>query len=526
MLWIDHFGIRIKILLTVFMTCFICGGISLIISIHFNNKELHKGLMEKARTIHSRLDVAAKYVSSQGGLPPLIEKITQKYKDPSQILDEEKKIILQQVPIYAAMKIGAEGSETENYTFRVFSNEPRRKENLATLREMEVFKKFESTPDLKEWVEDNDQKVTVYRPVRLTESKGCFVCHGDPAKSPWGNGKDLLGYQMENWKEGKLHGVFAISSDLAAIKAAQAQAGVISSSTYLGIFIGVGALLALLLAAFTIRGPIQELQKLSGFLNESGGQINSTSQKIADSSQSLSESSTQQAVSLEETVSTVKELTSMVRLNTDNSKQSAILASAARESAEKGEREVHALIESIQNISTDSKRIEEITTIIDDIAFQTNLLALNAAVEAARAGEQGKGFAVVADAVRSLAQKSAAAAKDISELLKKSSERIEKGNHQANQGGLVLSEIVGAVRKVAELNNEIASASEEQSHGISQIGKAMTQLDQVTQQNASVSEEAAATAEELSSQSTNLRSNAELLEKIVRGTRKQMPRDL
>lgn len=274
------------------------------------------------------------------------------------------------------------------------------------------------------------------------------------------------------------------------------------------------------LASVFVRGPVATLQEVTSVLSQTGSQITSASQQIANSSQSLSAAATQQASSLEETVATMEELTSMVRLNTDNSKQAANLASTTRDVAERGERDIKALIYSIQSISADSKKIEEITTVIDDIAFQTNLLALNAAVEAARAGEQGKGFAVVADAVRSLAQRSAEAAKDIADLIKKSVEKIEMGSQQAKQGGVVLTEIVTSVRKVAELNNEIASASDEQSQGISQIGKAMNQLDEVTQGNAAVSEEAAAAAEELSAQSVQLKSSAVSLEQVVFGQRK------
>lgn len=517
MRFFDQLGIKIKILMTVLMASLICAIVALGTSLYFNQIELRKGLVEKSKTIHSRLDVAAKYVAKQGGLAPMIEKFTQKYKDPSELSADEKLVILQQVPIFAAMKIGAEDSDKELYTFRVFSDEPRRKENLATATEMEIFRKFTDNPALQEWVDDNSNTVTVYRPIRLKEAHGCFTCHGDPASSPWGNGKDILGYPMENWKEGKLHGVFAVSSDLATIKAAHADIGTTSSTTYLILLITLGGIVALGMAAALIKGPVTTLQEVTRFLGESGGEMTSASQQIASSSQSLSQSTTEQASSLEETVATMEELTSMVRLNSDNSKQAAALASATRQIAEKGEREIKSLIDSIQSISADSKKIEEITTVIDDIAFQTNLLALNAAVEAARAGEQGKGFAVVAEAVRSLAQRSSVAAKDIAELIQKSVEKIEAGSEQANQGGVVLTEIVGSVRKVAELNNEIAHASEEQSNGISQIGKAMNQLDQVTQKNAAVSEEAAAAAEELSAQSASLKTNAASLEKIVFG---------
>lgn len=519
--WMNQLSIRAKILGTVFMSCVICAGVSLATSIHYHNLEIVKSLVAKSRTIHSRLDVAARYIGTQGGLSPMIEKFTLKYQDDSQMTEADKLLVLQQVPIFAAMKIGIEDSEKEHYSFRVFSDQPRRKENLANEAEMKIFRKFEGEPGLKEFVETNSEKVTVYRPVRLTESHGCFNCHGDPQKSPWKNGKDILGYKMENWSEGKLHGVFAISNDVSAVAAAAAQeAGTFSSITMLLIFILIGGLAAILLAAVFIRGPISTLQRVTQVLGDSGLEITSAAQQISNSSSALSSSTTQQASSLEETVATMEELTSMVKLNSDNSKQAASLASSTRDVAEKGESDIKALIESIQSISADSKKIEEITTVIDDIAFQTNLLALNAAVEAARAGEQGKGFAVVAEAVRSLAQRSSVAAKDIADLIKKSVQKIESGSRQASQGGVVLTEIVTSVRKVADLNNEIANASEEQSQGISQIGKAMNQLDQVTQGNAASSEGAAAAAEKLSAQSENLKQSAESLEIIVFGAQK------
>lgn len=252
-------------------------------------------------------------------------------------------------------------------------------------------------------------------------------------------------------------------------------------------------------------------------LAEGSNQVSQAAEQIANSSQSLSQASSQQAASLEETVATMEELTSMVKTNSENAKQAASLALSTRDIAVKGETEIKTLIESIRTISSDSKKIAEITSVIDDIAFQTNLLALNASVEAARAGEQGKGFAVVAEAVRSLAQRSAEAAKNIANLISESVERINQGSQQANQGGQVLAEIVTSVKKVADLNSEIASASEEQSKGIEQIGKAMNHLDEVTQQNAAASEEAAAAAEELSAQSGSLMGSVSALNQVVTG---------
>ncbi|WP_413559446.1 methyl-accepting chemotaxis protein [Bdellovibrio sp. HCB209] len=233
-------------------------------------------------------------------------------------------------------------------------------------------------------------------------------------------------------------------------------------------------------------------------------QVAAASTQIASSAVQLSEASTEQASSLEETVATLEELTSMVKVNSEHAKEAARLSESTRSIAGKGEEEIKQLIASMSEISKDSRKIEEIINVIDDIAFQTNLLALNAAVEAARAGEQGKGFAVVAEAVRALAQRSSSAAKDINDLIKSSVEKIEKGSVQAGQSGKVLEDILNSVKKVSDINAEIATASNEQTNGIQQISTAMNQLDQVTQVNAASSEEAAAAAEELSAQGVQL----------------------
>lgn len=232
-------------------------------------------------------------------------------------------------------------------------------------------------------------------------------------------------------------------------------------------------------------------------LSTASARVATSVEQLNEAGNSLSQSSTEAAASLEETVAALEEMTSMVQMNSDNAKQAAALSASSKDSAETGEQEIKNLIHSMGAISQSSKKIEEIIDVIDDIAFQTNLLALNAAVEAARAGEQGKGFAVVAEAVRSLAQRSASSAKEISTLIKDSVAQIEDGSRIADQSGESLADIVNSIKKVADLNNEIAAASAEQTTGIQQISKAMNQLDQAAQANAASAEEIAATSSEI-----------------------------
>lgn len=279
----------------------------------------------------------------------------------------------------------------------------------------------------------------------------------------------------------------------------------------------ISALVLLVVGIFIATRLTALLSQVSVRISDSGEQVRSASEQLSIASQQLSAGATEAASSLEETVSSLEELSSMVKLNADNAKEASSLSQSSKGSAEDGETEIKNLISAMTDISSSSKKIEEIINVIDDIAFQTNLLALNAAVEAARAGEQGKGFAVVAEAVRNLAQRSASAAKDITVLIKESVEKITHGSKIADQSGEVLKNIVTSVKKVADLNNEIASASAEQSNGISQISKAMNELDQATQRNAASAEETAASSEEMSAQAIELQGLVGQLTQVIDG---------
>ena len=232
--------------------------------------------------------------------------------------------------------------------------------------------------------------------------------------------------------------------------------------------------------------------------------INTASQEIAVGNQDLSSRTEQQASSLEETASSMEQLTVTVKQNADGSRQANELASGAQQVAKKGGAVVAQVVETMGAIHQSSSRIADIIGVIDGIAFQTNILALNAAVEAARAGEQGRGFAVVATEVRNLAQRSAAAAKEIKGLIADSVDKVENGTKLVDQAGRTMEEIVAAIGHVATIMTDIASASQEQSTGIQQVGMAVAQMDEVTQQNAALVEEAAAAAESLEEQALTL----------------------
>ena len=226
--------------------------------------------------------------------------------------------------------------------------------------------------------------------------------------------------------------------------------------------------------------------------------------EIAQGNHDLSSRTEHQASALEETAASMEELSSTVHQNADNAREANRLAQQASQVATEGGRVVGKVVETMKGINDSSRKISDIIAVIDGIAFQTNILALNAAVEAARAGEQGRGFAVVASEVRSLAGRSAEAAKEIKALINASVERVEQGNSLVDQAGATMNEVVQAIRRVTDLMGEISSASSEQSSGVAQIGEAVTQMDQVTQQNAALVEEMAAAASSLQSQAEDL----------------------
>jgi len=260
----------------------------------------------------------------------------------------------------------------------------------------------------------------------------------------------------------------------------------------------IGALFA------ALRRMQESLTRTVSAVRSGVDEINVGAREISAGNTDLSSRTEQQAASLQETAASMEELAGTVKQNADNARQANQLAASASDVAERGGEAVSEVVSTMQEISGSSRKISEIVSVIDGIAFQTNILALNAAVEAARAGEQGKGFAVVAGEVRSLAQRSAQAAKEIKTLIEDSVSKVGAGSQQVERAGATMQEIVASVKRVTDIMGEISAASDEQSSGIEQVNRAVTQMDEVTQQNAALVEEAAAAAGSLQEQAQKL----------------------
>jgi hypothetical protein len=361
----------------------------------------------------------------------------------------------------------------------------------------DVFRSF-AAGKTEYFIEDTKANMLVLaRPVVLTS--GCTLCHGDPATSATHDGKDPLGFPMENLHTGDIKGAFVL-------KATMTKDAVVLASMEKITIVG-SIVLALLVLAFHFlnqRLIVMPLQGVSGELTDGARQIQSVAGQLGASSQNLAQGATEQAASLEETSAAMEQINSMTAQNVDHSQRAVALMGDTASSVKQVNLSLDHMLGSMQEIGTSSDKIAKIIKVIDEIAFQTNILALNAAVEAARAGEAGLGFAVVADEVRTLAQRSAQAAKDTASL-------IEESISTASAGGARLDEVAKAVSRVTEVSekvkvliDEISSGSHEQAKGISQITTALRQMDQVTQQSAAGAEENAAAGADLHNQSVSL----------------------
>ena len=318
-----------------------------------------------------------------------------------------------------------------------------------------------------------------YRAVQLGDT--CLYCHGDPNNPEhniWGttDGTDGLGYAMDNKRTGDMHGAFMIEQSL---DSAEAELFAEMSLVTLAIVIGLAAG-GIIFSFVIIRVIERPIDVISSNLNEGAAQVSSASGQVADSSQSMAQGASQQASSLEETAAALEEMFDD-SANADNASQADAKTREVQDAANQSRDSLDRMSNAIEKIRNSSNETAKIIKTIDEIAFQTNLLALNAAVEVARAGEAGKGFTVVAEEVRSLAQRSAAAAKSTADLIKESQDNAENGEAVSGEVSDVMSKIIEGMVSIATLVNEVSSATTEQSKGIGQIHSAVQHLDSLTQ---------------------------------------------
>ena len=307
------------------------------------------------------------------------------------------------------------------------------------------------------------------------------------------------------------------TEELRTLQAEEMQATQNSTIMLVLVLSVVGVIIGIVIALMIVRSIVGPLTKINNNLRDGAEQVASASEQLSAASQQLAEGSSEQASSLEETSATLDESNSMLQQTADNTAKATEIAQVAAKASDKGSQEMKEMMASMKQIKDSSGELSKIIKVIDDIAFQTNLLSLNAAVEAARAGEAGAGFAVVAEEVRNLAQRSAKAAQDTTEIIEKNVQLAESGVNVAQKVQEALQEINTQSNELSKLIDQINSASREQTQGISQINQAVNQMEQVTQQNAANAEETASSSEEMSAQAESLNEIVLQLNEMITG---------
>ncbi|HTI99207.1 MAG TPA: methyl-accepting chemotaxis protein [Dongiaceae bacterium] len=419
------------------------------------------------------------------------------------------------IPIVASWQAAEKSAKDQGFEFFTPSTPGIAARNSKNDNGAEFSAAFQAFAAGKEeyFIQDHkNHELLLARPVRLTDS--CLSCHGDPARSITGDGRDPLGFPMENMKAGDIKGAFVLKAPMTH--------DTVVARTMRSMTLVCGILLIVTIVGFyyfSAKYINRPLVTAINHIDTASHQTVAAAGEISGASQSLAEGASEQAASLEETSASLEEMASVTKRNAENAQKATELARGARTAADTGAAGMRDMTTAMNAIKQSSDETAKIIKTIDEIAFQTNILALNAAVEAARAGEAGMGFAVVADEVRNLAQRSAQAAKETSVKIEGALARTAQGVEISGKVAAALEEITVKVRQVDELVAEVSGSSQEQTQGIQQINLAVGQMDKVTQGNAANAEETASAAEELNSQAGAMKDAVSELTHLVQGRR-------
>jgi len=428
-------------------------------------------------------------------------------KDLAAAADFRQTAVYKTVPVVSAWNSIAEVARQEGYEFRVPAHHPRNPNNTPRFDEEPILRLLESEglPEMFR-IDDKANEILYARPIVL--SADCLSCHGDPSSSPAKNGKDMLGFAMEGWKEGYRHGMFLLRSKLDRVDAV-VRAGMLRMALWLiplSLAVGVVVYLVVWLVMGRING---QLGAAVDAIRRGSEQVVSAVGQLSSANQAAAQGASEQAASLEETSAASVAIAGMTKQNVNRSEAAAREMDCVEQRVQEGNLALSDVVSSMKDIQDSSGKIGRIMKVIDEIAFQTNILALNAAVEAARAGQSGAGFAVVADEVRNLARRSADAARETAPLIEESISKSQAGHAKVEQMAAVIRGITESADTVKLLVRAVKAGSQQEAREIEQVSAALQQVEEVTQRAAATSEQTAAAAHQLESQ-------ARLLDQVAR----------